>query len=205
MSCVEPDGDGRVLGLRVVVRGVSPLVMRRVVVEVDTTLAALDDVLRVVFGWSDTARYRFRIHGREYGRSSPAIGQHDVVLDAFGLRAGERFVYRHDTALSWVHDVRGEAAVGRGAQGAVPRCVSGRRRVPPAWCGDASAFMAWEDTSSFAGTADRVGSIAAVDDVLVDGEHLELMAWRARDLFERRTVNRQLAGLARAKVVTRCE
>jgi hypothetical protein len=37
------------------------------------------------------------------------------------------------------------------------------------------------DTCSFAG-ASGVGSIAAVDDVLVDGERLEMMAWRARDL-----------------------
>ena len=197
MSCVEPDRDGRVLGLRVVVRGVSPLIMRRVVVDVDTTLAVLDGVLRVVFGWSDTARHRFRIHGREYGCLSPALDEHDVRLDAFGLRASERFVYRHDTALSWVHDIRVEAAVGRGVRGVVPRCVGGRRRVPPAWCGDASAFMVWEDTSSFAG-------IAAGDDVLVDGELLEMMAWRARDVFDRRAVNRQLAGLTRAKVVTQC-
>ena len=95
-------------------------------------------------------------------------------------------------------DVRVEAAVGVGVRGVVPRCVGGRRRVPPPWCGDASAFMVWEDTSSFAG-------IAAVDDVLVDGELLEMMAWRARDLFDRRVVNGQLAGLARAKVVTRCD
>jgi hypothetical protein len=52
MSRVEPDRDGHVRLLRVVVRGVSPLVMRRVVVDVNTTLAALDSVLRVVFGCS---------------------------------------------------------------------------------------------------------------------------------------------------------
>ena len=198
MSDVRPDRDGQVLGTRAVVRGVSPLIMRRVVVDVNTTLAALDDVLRFVFGWSDTARHRFRIHGRVYGLSSPAIDEHDVRLDAFRLRVGERFVYRHDTAFSWVHDVRVDAATSKGAQNMVPRCVDGRRRVPPAWCRDASAFMAWEDTSSFAGTT-------AVDDPLVDGEQVEMMAWRARDVFDRRAVNRQLAGLARAKVVTRCE
>jgi len=79
--------------LRVVVLGVSPLIVRRVVVDVNSTLAALDDVLRVAFGWSDTTRHRFRIHGREYGSSSSAIDAHDVTLDAFGLRVGERFLY----------------------------------------------------------------------------------------------------------------
>ena len=58
--------------------------------------------------------------------------------------------------------------------------------------------MVWDDTSSFAG-------IAAGDDILVDGELLEMMAWRARDVFDRRAVNRQLVELTRAKVVTRCE
>ena len=191
MNHVEPDRDGQVLVLRVVVRGVSPLIMRRVVIEVNATLAALDDVLRIVFGWSDTTRHRFRIHGREYGRSSPAIDEHDVGLDAFGLRVSERFVYLPDTALSWVLDVRVEAA-GRGVRGVVPRCVDGRRRVPPAWCRDASAFMVWEDTSSWAG-------IAAVADVLVDGEQVEMTAWRARDVFDRRAVNRQLVELTRGR------
>jgi Plasmid pRiA4b ORF-3-like protein len=204
VSHIETDRVGQMLVLRVVVRGVSPLIVRRVVVDVNTTLAALDDVLRVVLGWSDTARHRFRIHGRVYGRVSPAIDELDVGLDAFGVRVGERFVYRHDATVSWIHDVRVDAVVGRGVRGVVPRCVSGRRRVPPPWCADAPAFMAWEDTWSPV-AADRVGSLAAVDDMLVDGEQVEMMAWRARDLFDRRTVNRQLAGLARAKVVTRCE
>ena len=98
VSDVEPDRVGQVLVLRVVVRGVSPLIMRRVVVDVNTTLAALDELLRVVFGWSDTTGHSFRIHGREYGCLSPTIDEHDVTLDTFGLRAGERFLYCHDAA-----------------------------------------------------------------------------------------------------------
>jgi hypothetical protein len=83
----------------------------------------------------------------------------------------------------------------------VPCCVDGRRRVPPAWCRDAREFMAWEDTYNPVRVTDTVDPIADVG-VLGVGEDLEMMAWRARDVFDRRAVNCRLAGLAGAEVVT---
>ena len=41
----------RVVELRVVVRGVSPLIWRRLVVAESMSLAAFHEVLQVVFGW----------------------------------------------------------------------------------------------------------------------------------------------------------
>src|SRR5664280_2777976 len=40
--------------LRVVVRGVSPLIWRRLLVPADTTIAGLHAVLQVAFGWTGT-------------------------------------------------------------------------------------------------------------------------------------------------------
>jgi hypothetical protein len=192
----------RVLVVRVVVRGVSPLIVRCVVVNVKITLAALDLVLRDAFRWPGDTHGRFRVHGRWCG-SSPGDDR-STTLDGFGLRVGERFVYQHDAARSWIHDIRVEAVRRHDTRETVPRCVGGRRAVPPAWCRDALAFMAWEDTYTSIGVPDVVDPIADVG-VLGVGEDVEMMAWWARDLFDRRAVNRRLAGLARAKVVTRCE
>jgi Plasmid pRiA4b ORF-3-like protein len=201
MSHVEPERDAQVQVLRVVVRDVSPLIMRRVIVDVNTTLAALDDVLRSAFGWPRDTHGRFRVHGCWFGSSSPAGDDRGTTLDVFGLRVGERFVYRHDAAGSWVHDIRVEAVRRHATRETVPRCVGGRRAVPPAWCRDALAFMAWEDTYTPVGVTDTVDPLADAG-VLGVGEHVEMMAWWVRDVFDRRAVNCRLAGLAGAEVVT---
>src|SRR6266700_6093036 len=53
--------------LRVVLRGVSPLIWRRLLVRSDSTIADLHASLQRVLGWSDEHLNRFVIHGREYG------------------------------------------------------------------------------------------------------------------------------------------
>jgi hypothetical protein len=55
--------------LRVVLRGISPLVWRRLLVHADSTIADLHEVLQVSFGRSDVHLHRFEIRGREYGIS----------------------------------------------------------------------------------------------------------------------------------------
>ena len=84
--------------LRVVVRGVSPLIWRRLLLPADTTIAGLHAVLQIVFGWTGTHLHRFVVQGREYGigyvggvgfRDDP----HLVRLADLGLRPTERFVY----------------------------------------------------------------------------------------------------------------
>jgi hypothetical protein len=77
--------------LRVVLRGISPLIWRRLLVRSETTLAQLHTILQVVFAWSDEHLHSFYIHGREYGSSGASTG--DVLLHDLGLHRGERFRY----------------------------------------------------------------------------------------------------------------
>jgi hypothetical protein len=84
--------------LRVVLRGVSPLIWRRLLVRSDSTVADVHATVRVVLGWSDEHLNRFVIHGRQYGVSHlGGIGFRDnprkVRLADFGLRVAERFLY----------------------------------------------------------------------------------------------------------------
>src|ERR671933_1216406 len=96
--------------LRVVLRGLSPLVWRRLLVRTDSTIADLHNVLQASFGWSDDHLHRFEIQGREYGIAClGGISFRDdarrVRLQSLGLRVGERFVYEYDFGDSWLHDV----------------------------------------------------------------------------------------------------
>ena len=62
----EPDPAPSVYQLRVVLRGISPLIWRRLLVRSDATLVDLHAVLQVAFSWDDYHLHRFKIHGREY-------------------------------------------------------------------------------------------------------------------------------------------
>ena len=117
-------------------RGVSPLIWRRLLVPATTTIADLHAVLPAAFGWADEHLHRFVIHGREYGISYPGgVGFRDnprrVSLAGFGLRAGERFVYDYDFIDGWRHDIRVEQLVPPEPGRSYPVCTGGRRAGPP--------------------------------------------------------------------------
>src|ERR1700720_2450685 len=52
--------------LRVVLRGVSPLIWRRLLVVSETSLGELHEILQSAFGWSGEHLHRFLIHGVAY-------------------------------------------------------------------------------------------------------------------------------------------
>src|SRR5919202_4419549 len=132
--------------LRVVLRGVSPLIWRRLLVRGDSTIADLHATLQIALGWSDEHLNRFVIHGREYGVSHlGGIGFRDdprqVRLADLGLRVRERFLYEYDFTDGWQHDVRIEQILPMEPCHSYPVCIAGRRNVPPEDCGGPWAFL----------------------------------------------------------------
>jgi hypothetical protein len=99
-QCPEPPTNHEPVAyqLRVVLRGVSPLIWRRLLICSDSTIADLHASLQLVLGWSDEPLNRFVIQGREYGVwHDGGIGFRDnprhVRLADLGLRVRERFLY----------------------------------------------------------------------------------------------------------------
>jgi len=193
--------------LRVVVAGVSPLIWRRLLVSATTTIADLHAVLQSAFGWSGQHLHRFTIHGREYGISyagGPGFRDdaHQVALTDLGLRATERFAYHYDFTDDWCLDLRVEqimaAAVGR----SYPRCTGGRRAGPPEGCGGAWAFLEQTQPHRVYEATLRAAEILGqlLDDEVttfgVDREELAgVLPLLGLERFDRRTLNRTLAGL----------
>jgi Plasmid pRiA4b ORF-3-like protein len=96
--------------LRVVLRHISPLIWRRLLVRGDGTVADLHPVLQIAFGWSDEHLHRFVIQGHHYGdggRADPRC----VRLSDLLLRVGERWLYEYDFTDGWQHDIRLEQIV----------------------------------------------------------------------------------------------
>lgn len=49
------------------VRGVSPMIWRRLWISTDTSLAVLHFIIQIIQGWDDDHRHQFHIYGKDYG------------------------------------------------------------------------------------------------------------------------------------------
>ena len=190
--------------MRVVVRGVSPLIVRTVEVSGVVMLAGLHEALLVLFDWSGEHLHEFTIRSVDYSSDwlIDGLDTRTVTIDSLRLRPGERFVWCYDFTAGWVIDLRVEAVTDRSSAAAV-RCVSGRRAGPPEWCGGPGGFYAWEDGHSVSEFLDPVVEVRDGVDVYgqrVDAsdavEHLRAVSrWMLRGRFEKTVVNRALAAL----------
>ena len=196
--------------LRVVVRGVSPLIWRRLLVPADTTIAGLHAVLQTAFGWTGTHLHRFVVHGREYGigyvggpsfRDDPRR----VRLGDLGLRPTERFTYHYDFTAGWCLDLRVEQILVMPSPAELcPVCTGGRRAGPPEDCGGVQAFLENTQPHHVLAAAIRAAEILGMllddEDVPRFGEHRDelagLLPLLGVDRFDRRTLNRALAAHA---------
>jgi len=84
--------------LKVVLKGISPMIWRRLQVSGDSTIADLHCILQIVVGWSDEHLNRFTIHGNQYGVSHPSgilfsDDPNRVKLADLQLREREKFLY----------------------------------------------------------------------------------------------------------------
>ena len=73
MSEPSTNTEPVVYQLRAVLRGVNPLIWRRLLIRGDSTIADLHRALQIAFGWSDEHLYHFVIHGRLYGEGGLVV------------------------------------------------------------------------------------------------------------------------------------
>lgn len=200
---------------KVVLRDVSPLVWRRLLLRSDQSIADLHYAIQIAMGWSDQHLNRFRIHGKEYGVTHiggiSLVGS--VLLGSFQFRLRERFLYEYDFYDSWVHEIRLEKKSPLGVKGSYPSCVGGARQSPPEGCGGARAYMEHGDPrwdqwwsngprAEFEDAEDVLRRLANRSEKMIrddDGEKLlaAVTAWkehrkRSPDKMDRGVVNERL-------------
>src|SRR5215470_4442894 len=141
----EP-GEVCVYQFKVVLRGVSPMIWRRILLRSDQTIADLHYTIQIAMGWSDSHLNRFHIHGKDYGVAHEggltfSDDPDGVSLAQFGFRLRERFLYEYDFYDGWQHDVRLEKVLPLNSKRLLPVCTGGQRLAPPEDCGGARAYM----------------------------------------------------------------
>jgi hypothetical protein len=132
---IHPD----IYQLRIVLRGISPLIWRRLLVRSNTTLAHLHLMLQILFAWSNKHLHHFRIFGKDYG-SNGADTQH-VTLGSFGFQQGERFRYVYNYYAHWQCDIRLEATGPWDPKCFYPVCTGGQRPAPPEHVQDVQTYL----------------------------------------------------------------
>jgi hypothetical protein len=133
--------------LKVALRGISPLIWRRLLVSAETSLADLHHILQLAMGWMNSHLHRFLIHGKEYGITyDGGIGFADdskqIRLRDFRFRLRERFLYECDFRDHWQHDIRVEQIVAADTRRTYPVCIGGKRAAPLEECGGAEVYVA---------------------------------------------------------------
>jgi hypothetical protein len=203
--------------LRIVLREVSPLIWRRLLVRDDTSLAALHAVLQIAMSWDNTHLHQFRIHGKAYGIAR--LGGISFPDDPFKaqlcdlrLHRGERFFYEYDFTDGWVLEIRLEAILPFEPKGVYPRCTAGRRAAPPEDCGGPWAYLAeldryqlppWEAIEQVVAAMEQfldTGNCPVLDDEEGLAEALGDLDAYTRiqpEHFKRKEVNAQLRGLVK--------
>jgi hypothetical protein len=192
-----------ILQLRAVLRGISPLIWRRLLTRSDSSIAQVHEVLQIAFGWEDMHLHRFEIRGREYGvnRGGGAFFDTDarkVLIGDLKLRRMERFAYEYDFGDSWMHDIRIEATLPIDATKIYPLCIAGKRSAPPEDCGGPYAFMQKRWQYELIGGGESREDLEDLVDDVEDEEEREINRRYHPDRFDRRSINRRLAALSTA-------
>jgi hypothetical protein len=187
--------------LRVFLRGISPMIWRRLLVRSDNTIADLHYTLQIAFGWSDSHLHRFHIHGKDYGVGHRGGLSFDddpqaVHLAEFQFRVRERFLYEYDFNDNWEHEVRVEQILPFEPERTYPVCIGGKGSAPPEDCGGVRTFLKgrleapWRARELLQQIVEcaREGDETAVTDLLE--EIPAVRQWL--EPFDRREVNRRL-------------
>jgi hypothetical protein len=184
-------------------RGISPLIWRRLLVRSDQSVADLHYALQLAFGWSDFHLHRFRIHGKDFGvyRDGGPLFAEDatkVRLTDLHFRVGERFLYEYDFGDSWQHQLRLEQIRPFELGQAYPVCIGGKRSAPPEDCGGAWAFQQRREEAPWRGQEllDQMAECVQEQDITALRDLAEeiptIQTWLTLDAFDRRKVNRRL-------------
>jgi len=132
--------------LRLRIKGVSPMIWRRLLVRGDSTIADLHFVIQIAFGWSDTYLNQFVINGKEYGvyhDGGVNFGDNPekVHLSDVQFRVNEKFIYEYNFFDHWEHEIRVEKCLPVDATKTYPCCIGGHYAGPIEDCGGPIAFM----------------------------------------------------------------
>jgi Plasmid pRiA4b ORF-3-like protein len=154
--------------LRIELRGVEPLVWRRVLVPENITLAKLHVVLQWTMGWSNSHLHEYEIARRRYGvpddewpSTEPVTDERRVRLKPLIEDRLRRFIYLYDFGDHWEHIVKVEDLVPPKPDRPLIVCLAGENACPP------------EDVGGYPGYAEFLEALKDPE----HEEHANMLRW----------------------------
>lgn len=154
--------------LKIELRGVKPVVWRRILVPETVTLAKLHGILQWTMGWTNSHLHEWNIAHRRYGmpdrdwpEEEPLTDDRRVRLNTFIEAGVRRFTYLYDFGDDWEHVVTVEYLVPPDPNQPPIVCLAGANACPP------------EDVGGPSGYADFLKALADP----CHEEHTEMLAW----------------------------
>ena len=134
---------------------IEPLVWRRLVVPLRTTLAELHHILQAAMGWTDSHLHDFGVGGLTYGDIELLSAERDDddarVYDAnevrmrdFSRQPGTSFKYVYDYGDNWRHTVTLEKILAVKPAPKTATCIDGARCCPPEDVGGTSGYFEFQ-------------------------------------------------------------
>lgn len=157
--------------LKIELRGVKPVVWRRILVPETVTLAKLHGILQWTMGWTNSHLHEWHIAHRRYGmpdrewpEEEPLTDDRRVRLNTFIEAGVRRFTYLYDFGDDWEHVVTVEDLVSPDPNQPPIVCVAGANACPP------------EDVGGPHGYADFLKAPADPR----HEEHADMLAWAGK-------------------------
>lgn len=160
-------------------KGLSPMIWRRVQVSPDTTIGELRGIFQVA---SAGREFACDLRAVRYGSHELAARSPDIALGDRQLRQGARFAYEYDLNIPWEHEVRLEDRLPVQPRRHYPYCVDGHGSCPPEDCGGPAGFLERRDASYSCEAFDDLARMADFLNEVVVKERFELR--RDTDLME---------------------
>ena len=100
--------------IKIALRGISPMVWRRLRAPGVASPAMLHDCIQVINGWDDDHLNQFRTFGKDYGvYHDGGLSFNDdartIYLDDFEFEVGDKFTYEYNFFEHILHDIRIES------------------------------------------------------------------------------------------------
>lgn len=138
--------EDSVISLRIAIRGIEPLIWRRIEVPATITLPKLHMIFQDALGWTNSHLHTFYIGDKEFGYEDE-LGELDIV-DERGIKlckllkiSTPGFWYLYDMGDHWQHDVQIEHILPVRADQTYPICTAGARKCPPEDCGGIGGYQ----------------------------------------------------------------
>ena len=135
--------------IKISLRGIKPLIWRRLIISSRCTLKQLHSAIQYSMGWGNSHLHMFIIEGIAYGTASDDIDE-SPTEDESKVRLGDlfstpksKFKYEYDFGDSWLHEILIEKVnVATEQYPGYPVCIGGARACPPEDCGGVPGYCA---------------------------------------------------------------